>query len=109
MRHLTFLLLAVLILAGCAKPIPPERSSYVGEWQSPTMALLITQDGRANYERMVGESASKSVSGPIQSFHGDNFVVGVGPIKTTFVVSVPPHEDQGTWRMTVDGVELTRR
>ena len=106
---LTALLFVAVAVAGCAKPVPPEKSAYVGEWQSPTMALLITKDGRAVYERAVGPDASKSVEGPIQKFEGDNVVVGVGPVNTTFVVSVPPHEVEGKWKMTVDGVELTRQ
>ena len=109
MRPIIALSIATLALVGCAKPLPPERSAYVGEWQSETMALLITQDGHASYERMTSPNTSKSVSGPIQSFNGNDFVVGVGPIKTTFAVSAPPHEDQGSWKMTVDGVELTRQ
>lgn len=96
-----------LLLAGCAKPLPPERVAYAGQWRSPTMSLLITESGNVNYKRVDG-GMSKSVNGPLQAFEGDNFVVGVGPVKTTFVVSMPPHEDGGAWKMTVDGVELTR-
>jgi len=110
MRHAIFFLLAgFLVLAGCAKPLPPERGAYAGEWQSSTMGLLITRDGHVAYKRLVGTNGSKTVSGPIQSFEGNNFSVGVGPIQTTFVVSVPPHEVGGRWMMTVDGVELTRQ
>lgn len=109
MTRFAILLLGIIALAGCAKPLPPDKLAYAGEWQSPTMGLLITQDGRVAYKRLVGENGSKSVSGPIQSFDGDDFVVGVGPVKTTFVVSVPPHQDHGEWKMTVDGVELTRQ
>jgi hypothetical protein len=109
MTRIAALLLGIIALAGCAKPLPPDKAAYVGEWQSSTMGLLITQDGRVAYKRLVGENGSKSVSGPIQSFDGDDFVVGIGPIRTNFVVSVPPHEDHGDWKMTVDGVELTRQ
>ncbi|HET6599812.1 MAG TPA: hypothetical protein VFG60_07600 [Burkholderiaceae bacterium] len=101
--------ITLLALAGCAKPVPPDKRAYVGEWQSPTMAILITQDGNVMYKRLVGDNASKSVRGPLQGFEGNDFTVGVGPLKTTFAVSVPPHEDQGEWKMTVDGVELTRQ
>ncbi|HEV2681546.1 MAG TPA: hypothetical protein VGV14_13660 [Rhodanobacter sp.] len=96
-----------LLLAGCVKPLPPEKAAYAGEWRSTTMALLITQDGNVMYKRSDG-NLSKSVNGPLQAFEGDNFVVGVGPVKTTFTVSTPPHEDQGSWKMVVDGVELTK-
>ena len=35
-------------------------------------------------------------------------IVGVGFIKTTFVVNARPHERDGRWHMVVDGVDLTR-
>ena len=51
---------------------------------------------------------SKKVDAPLKEFKGDNFVVGIGFMSTEFAVSAPPHEDGGVWKMTVDGVELTR-
>ena len=96
-----------LLLAACAKPLPPEKAAYAGQWRSPTMSLLITESGNVNYRRVDG-GMSKSINGPLRSFEGDNFVVGIGPVKTTFVVSMPPHQDDGAWKMTVDGMELTR-
>jgi hypothetical protein len=98
----------LLALAACARPLPPDRQAYAGEWQSQTMALLITPAGRVVYKRAEG-GMTTSVEGPLQRFDGDNFVVGVGPLNTTFVVSAPPHRDAQAWKMTVDGVELTRR
>ena len=101
-----FLLAAAL--SGCGKPVPPEKSAYVGEWQRPEMYLLITQDGSVRYKRIKG-GATTSVEGPIKEFQGDNFTVGVGPMTTTFEVSVRPHQTaEGEWRMTVDGVELIK-
>ena len=41
-------------------------------------------------------------------FEGDDFAVGVGCVVTRFEVSEPPHLEDGSWRMVVDGVELTR-
>jgi hypothetical protein len=51
----------------------------------------------------------KPSKGPLNGFEGNNVVVGIGPISTTFMVSVPPHQEGGDWKMTVDGVELTRK
>jgi hypothetical protein len=104
---LSCLFLTCLVLAACAKPIPADRKAYVGEWRSETMSLLISQDGRVMYERKNG-SASTSVDGPLKEFKGDDFIVGVGPLTTTFVVSAAPQQVAGQWKMTVDGVELTR-
>ncbi len=109
MRSMKTLAAAVLLgaLVGCAKPIPQERSAYVGEWHGASMDLRIEQDGRVAYRRWRG-SVHTSIDAPLREFEGDNFIVGVGPLTTIFVVSAPPHEVDGNWKMTVDGVELTK-
>jgi hypothetical protein len=71
------------------------------------MRLVITPGGRVVYKRQK-EGGNVEVDAPIKQFEGDNFLVGVGPITTTFVVSKPPQQVDGKWKMTVDGVELTR-
>jgi hypothetical protein len=96
-----------LLLAACGEPLPKDKLAYAGEWRAPHVYLLITPEGRCDYERRSG-SGNVSLSAPIQRFEGDDFVVGVGPVTTTFVVSRPPALDDGKWKMTVDGVELTR-
>jgi hypothetical protein len=109
MRVLSFLalILTAFLLAACGKPVPPEKSSYVGQWQSSIMALRISQDGRVVYKRAEG-GVSKSLDGPLKGFTGDNFEAGIGPLASTFVVSATPHQVDGKWKMTVDGVELTK-
>jgi hypothetical protein len=96
-----------LCLVACGKPVPPEKASYVGLWRAPQMVLLITQDGSVKYER-IEAGVTKSVSGPLKGFNGNNFEVGLGPFSTTFVVASPPHLDGEVTKMTVDGVELTK-
>jgi len=105
--RMTLVSLAMLALVACAKPLPTDKSNYAGEWRGGPISLLITPEGRAIYERKEG-SLSKKIDAPVKEFKGDNFVVGVGFMTTEFVVTVPPHEDGGVWKMTVDGVELTR-
>src|SRR5258705_3105509 len=90
----------VLALAGCRKPVPPDKAAYVGEWKSSSMAILITQEGRVVYKRVKGSSTT-SVDGPIQKFEGNNFVVGIPYLTTTFEVSKPPFEQDGRWKMVV--------
>ena len=94
-------------LFGCGQPVPPDKVAYVGEWQERTMYLLITQDGSVRYKRLKA-GATTSIEGPLKGFEGDDFVVGVGPINTTFDVSRPPYQDGESWKMVVDGLELTR-
>jgi hypothetical protein len=71
MKIAKLLALATLLgtVAGCGKPVPAEKSSYVGEWQEKTMYLLITQDGSVRYKRQKG-GASTSIEGPLKGFDG---------------------------------------
>lgn len=105
------LLAAVLamMLAACGVPVPAAKRDYVGSWASDTTLLVIEPSGRVRYKHQPTPNVSKSLDAPIKSFEGDDLVVGVGPLTTRFVVSAPPHEDGGVWKMTVDGQELRRR
>lgn len=105
--RLAILFASFCTLLGCARPVPAEKSSYVGEWSEKTMYLLITQDGSVKYKRLKG-GATTSVDAPLQGFVGDNFDVGVGPMATTFVVSKAPYQDGDKWKMVVDGIELVK-
>ena len=102
-----FILFLCMLLAACAKPVPPPKDTYVGNWRAQNMMLQISAEGFVNYERREGTNRT-TINAPIQSVEGDDFIVGVGPFKTRFAVSKPPHLDGNVWKMTVDGVELTR-
>ena len=104
---LAWLATCALLLAACSEPLPKARLGYAGEWRADRVYLLITPDGRCEYKRQ-REGGNVSIEAPIKGFEGDNFVVGVGPFTTTFVVSKPPRLEDGKWKMTVDGIELTR-
>ena len=106
-KQIITIALALFFLYGCSTPVPEDKSSYVGEWQSKEMYLLILQDGSVNYNRLKN-GGTVSVTGPIQEFQGDNFIVGFAFFKTTFEVSKIPYQENGRWKMVVDGVELTK-
>jgi hypothetical protein len=57
---------------------------------------------------LASDPSVTDVEGPLKGFSGDNFDVGVGPMRTTFLVDQPPHQVGEKWQMTVDGVELTK-
>jgi len=106
-RGIPALFLLAIVLCGCGKPVPAEKADYVGEWRAPEMYLLITSDGSVRYERLKG-GAQRSITGPLQGFQGDDFSVGLSFLSTTFVVSKPPYKEGDSWKMVVDGVELTK-
>ncbi len=99
--------LAIIFLSACSKPLPSEKLNYAGEWKSKEMTLLILPDGTVAYKRLKN-GGSTSVKGPLKEFKSNDFVVGLGPFTTTFVVSEPPQENDGVWEMVVDGVRLSR-
>jgi hypothetical protein len=102
------LALCAVLLVACGPPLPQDKREYAGDWRGERMRLVITPEGRCEYERQKSGGGSSQISAPIQRFEGDNFVVGVGPFTTTFLVAKAPHIANGRWKMVVDGVELTR-
>jgi hypothetical protein len=104
---LAVLAAALPILAACGEPVPDDKAAYVGDWLAPAMTLQLTKDGTIHYKRTQGNTTT-SIDGPLRRFEGDNFIVGIPFFSATFVVSSPPHQEAGKWKMVVDGVELTR-
>ena len=94
--------------AGCdSEPLPEDKADYAGTWRGEGVDLTITRSGSCSYVKDSG-SGRTEINAPIQRFDGDDFVVGMLGVDTTFDVTTPPHEQDGTWTMVVDGIELTR-
>lgn len=109
MRILPVLFLATGLLANTAwaDPVPADKMDYVGNWQGKDMQLSLTKEGKVEYKRgRPNDQVDLSID--LKGFRGNNFEAGVAFVRTTFVVSKPPHREGGKWKMTVDGVELTR-
>lgn len=93
--------------AAAASQAATLRQQLVGVWQSPIMSLTVAPTGMVEYRRSNG-ATNTSVNAPITDVGPGYFKVGVLGIDTTFRIDVPPHQDGAVWKMTVDGVELTR-
>lgn len=106
-RKLTLVILLVLLLNACGIPVPKDKSDYVGQWYGNSMTLNISADGSVDYER-VKNGTTTSINAPIKQFEGDNFVVGIGAMTTTFEVAELPNLVGGEWQMVVDGERLTK-
>jgi hypothetical protein len=109
---LVILIAALPMLSACGQPVADDKAAYVGEWHAQAMDVELTKDGTIHYKRVrgtaTGATTTTTVNAPLRRFEGDNFVVGIPFLSTTFEVSAPPHQEAGTWKMVVDGVELTR-
>jgi hypothetical protein len=106
-RYFLSMLTVIYVFTACSQPVPPEKRNYVGEWRSKEMYLLILADGSVKYKRLK-RGVSTKMTGPIKEFQGDNFVVGIAFMTTTFEVSKPPFQHNGVWYMVVDGVALRK-
>ncbi|WP_259400172.1 MULTISPECIES: membrane lipoprotein lipid attachment site-containing protein [unclassified Pseudoalteromonas] len=103
MKKIVITLFIMLALSACSKPIPADKFAYIGYWQGPGMYLEILPDGTFDYQR-----GGTSISSSVDEFDGDNFLVDMLIMNTTFEVSQPPFFSDGQWSMVVDGVRLTR-
>jgi len=108
LRLIFFLAGFTSLIVGCNMiPVPEEKKAYVGTWEGVGFHLTIHEDGGIDYRRVKGKSTT-TVTGPLQDFIGDDFVVGVLFVTTTFEVQHPPYLDGDDWFMVVDGVELKK-
>jgi len=114
--YLSVIVLFLFSLYGCesnfgieTQPLPPDKLNYEGHWETTGMELIITRDGSLSYEKVGDGGMKTSVNGPIKNFEGDDIVVGVWILTTTFEVQEPPHQEDGQWVMVVDGTKLYKR
>lgn len=107
-KHRVAALAALAVIVACAKPLSEEKRAWVGEWKNDHARLLITADGRLEWERKSG-GVTTSVSGPIQALDDTRIVAGVWVLRSTFAVSEPPGQrEDGIWSMVVDGERLLK-
>jgi hypothetical protein len=106
--HILPFVAVLLALPACrGEPLPSDKADYAGRWQGDGIDLLITPDGGCAYQKISGGGKTE-VNAPIKRFDGDDFIVGVFFIETTFDVTAPPTQTAEGWTMTVDGVQLKR-
>ena len=91
--------------------IPTEKKDYVGDWSAPGHVLSIASSGKVHYqahevrsEGWTSVAHTDTFDLPFQKFEGDGFLIGAMSWSMTFHVAQPPHLEDKTWRMTLDGV-----
>jgi hypothetical protein len=98
--------------------LPPGKEAYAGTWLADGVALTITpgsvlHDKRQRIPR-AGEAegtfsyTTSETNLRIVQMDADGFTAGRLLLASHYVVNRPPTKVGGEWKMTVDGIELTR-
>jgi hypothetical protein len=102
-------LVIISVIFGCAPdPIPQDQKVYVGIWQGSNIFLEIDADGNASYAKVM-EGASETVDSPVKKIGDGKIVIGYLFITKTLELTKPPFEEDGKWKMVIDGVTLTKQ
>lgn len=98
-----------LLLFGCSPdPIPQDQTIYVGVWQGGNVFLEIMEDGNASYAK-VQDGATETVDSPVKQIGDGKIVIGFLFFTKTLELTKPPYEEDGEWKMIIDGVTLTKQ
>ncbi|MGW8390646.1 hypothetical protein [Pseudoduganella sp. HUAS MS19] len=98
---------AALLLNGCSK-IPDEKASYIGTWKSQHATLTITRAWRMQYHRSANETrVEENFNVNIKQFSENEIIGNVGDARLD--ITAPPHQEGGSWQMTVNGDVLYKQ
>ncbi len=101
-----FVMVLGALLLSCADPtaVPPDKLEYVGLWVASDRYISIFSNGRLEYK----EKLSFGMHNRTES----NFLFDGNTIQSdmfvSFVVEQPPKNENGKWKMQMDGVLYER-
>ena len=108
MKYLNLVtIISFLFLTGCAEPLSEDKLDYVGLWRGGNELIEITEDGSVSYAK-VRLNNTETIEGPIKEFTDEGFVVGYLFLTKKFKVDKPPYQEDGKWKMVLNGVEMTK-
>ena len=102
-----FAFISFVILSGCGEPLSKDKLDYVGLWRGGNELIEIKEDGSVSYAKVMLNS-TETIEGPIKEFTDEGFVVGYLFLTTKFKVDKPPYQENGKWKMVLNGVEMTK-
>lgn len=125
MKHASFLVIAIftaILLTGCGKtnPMLQQYPQYVGEWQSTHDQLKIEKNGQVTYKYNNHENQSNAdsqvsltehadIKAAITQYDAQHFEIGEGDLGKEFTVNRAPYEENGHWKMQVNGQVYTKQ
>jgi len=102
-----FAFIGLAILSGCGEPLSEDKLEYVGLWRGGNELIEIKEDGSVSYAK-VRLNSTETIEGPIKEFTDEGFVVGYLFLTKKFKVDKPPYQENGNWKMVLNGVEMTK-
>ena len=89
--------------------VPADRIDLVGHWTADGTTLDLSEDGTISWHRQDGAKKTQITGMPVVEWTESGFVVGMGPVRKPFTVSEGPTQaEDGTWSVTIQGVEVVR-
>lgn len=86
-------------------PLPPDQIVFAGEWTGKKGTLIrIRPDGRGDFR-----SSRASVTGGQVRIDKDHLSIGLMGISKSWHIDMPPHLEDGTWQMKLDGELFVRK
>lgn len=112
----------VLVLTACGKtnPMLEQHPDYIGNWQSNTDSLKIEKNGQVTYkhnehqdqkttDREVSLTEHSDIKASITQFDEHSFEIGQGDLGKSFTVEHAPYQENGQWKMQVNGQIYTKK
>jgi hypothetical protein len=110
-----------LIIVGCSKtsPLLENQKDYIGKWKNDSSTLIIEKDGDAKYSQHlkaetkttssdISTSSLSNIKAPITALDAQHIQIGEGSMSKEFKVDKPPFEQDGKWKVILDGQVYTR-
>lgn len=122
-KHLFLAPLCALIIVACTQnsPLLKGHEDYLGTWQNEHSELVIRPSGDVTYQHQ--EHTEKSIANEtfsgmrqadikarVSSFGDHSFTIGQNDLSHQFRIDRAPYrDDQGHWKMSINGEILTRK
>lgn len=90
-----------------ASALSSTKKEYAGHWEGGGVTLDISSSA-VSYVNKQGNT-STTLNGTLDHFEGDDIVIKILIPTSTLKVTSPPTLVGGEWKMTVEGVEVTRK
>lgn len=107
MKQFYLPLFLFLFLFGCLNktPVSEENKEYIGLWTANNdYWISIGKDGTGSYKL-----PNSNISGGSATIKEKSITISMLGIDANFVIDQPPHQEEGTWLMILDGIKYYKQ